>query len=119
VIYADTDFFIALLKPNDWLKKRAEEILNRYRGEITTSITTFIELMLLSRRYNIDPVEATVSVMEICGIEDERLLRAAIYIQRGVSTFDAFHAAFCEGIIISSDGIFDKLGIKRIKLEEQ
>jgi len=25
VIYADTDFFIALLKPSDWLKKSTEK----------------------------------------------------------------------------------------------
>ena len=65
MIYADTDFFLALLKPRDWLKNRAREILEEYRGRITTSEVTFIELMLLAKRYNLDPVRVTASVMAI------------------------------------------------------
>ncbi len=119
MIYADTDFFLALLKPKDWLKDKAKAILNKYKGQITTSEVTFIELMLLAKRYDLDPVKITTSVMAICGIDDERLLKAAIYIRDyGVGVFDAFHAAHCDGTIISSDSVFDKLGIKRIKLED-
>ncbi len=87
-------------------------------SQITTSEVTFIELMLLAKRYNLDPVKITTSVMAICNIDDERLLKAAIYIRDyGVGVFDAFHAAHCSGNIISSDSVFDKSGIKRIKLE--
>ena len=118
MIYADTDFFLALLKPKDWLKDRAKEILEKYKGQITTSEVTFIELMLLAKRYNLDPVKITSSVMAICGIEDEKLLKAAIYIRDyKVGVFDAFHAVHCSGAIISSDSVFDRLGIRRIKLE--
>ncbi len=50
--------------------------------------------------------------MAICGIEDERILKAAIYIRdHGLSVFDAFHAAYCAGKIISSDLVYDKVGI--------
>lgn len=31
--YADTDFFLALLKPTDWLKKNARRILVEEKGE--------------------------------------------------------------------------------------
>ena len=118
MIYADTDFFLALLKPKDWLKGKAKAILDRYEGQITTSGVTFIELMLLAKRYNFDPVKVTRSVMAICNIDDERLLKAAIYIKDyNVKVFDAFHAAHCSGTIISSDSVFDRLGIRRVKLE--
>ncbi len=119
MIYADTDFFLALLKPKDWLKDKAKAILNKYKGQITTSEITFIELMLLAKRYNLDPVKITISVMAICNIDDEKLLKAAIYIRDyNVGVFDAFHAVHCNGTIISSNSVFDKLGIKRIKLEK-
>lgn len=119
MIYADTDFFLALLKPKDWLKERAKKIKEEYEGKITTSVVTFIELMLLCKRYNLDPIRVTADVMAICNLDDERLLKAAIYIKDyGVNVFDAFHAAYCSGTIISSDSVFDKLGIKRIRLEE-
>ena len=118
MIYADTDFFLALLKPKDWLKEGAKKLLEKYKGEITTSVITFVELMLLAKRYELDPIELTSSVMALCNIDDERLLRAAICIkEHNINVFDAFHAAYCGDTIISSDTIFEKLGIKRIRLE--
>jgi hypothetical protein len=50
-IYADIDFFLALLKPSDWLKEKAKNLASEYIGRITTSDTTFIELMLLAKKY--------------------------------------------------------------------
>ena len=118
MVYADTDFFLALMKQTDWLKERAKKILADYSDNIETSIVTFIELMLLSKRFNLDAVKLTSSVMKICKYYDQVPLKAALYIEEGVSVFDAFHAALCEGTIISSDHIFDELGIKRIKIED-
>ncbi|RLI78950.1 pilus assembly protein [Archaeoglobales archaeon] len=119
MIYADTDFFIALLKPKDRLKDKAKRAFERYKGQITTSEVTFIELALLAKRYNLDVVKLITSVMAICGIEEDTYLKAAIYMRDyGVGVFDAFHAAHCGDTIISSDHIFDKIGIKRIRLED-
>lgn len=119
MIYADTDFFLALLKDKDWLKENAKRILERYKGQITTSVVTFIELGLLAKRYDLDVVRIFTSVMAICGIEDERPLKAAIYIRDyGLWVFDAFHAAYCREKIISSDSAYERVGIERIKLEE-
>ncbi|ALV63913.1 hypothetical protein ADU37_CDS22160 [Thermococcus sp. 2319x1] len=119
MIYADTDFFLALLKPNDWLKENAKKILQKYKGKITTSEVTFIELMLLAKRHNLDPIRLASSVMAICNIEDTKYLRAAFYIkEHNVNVFDAFHAANCNGKIISSDSVYDRLGIERINLRE-
>ncbi len=119
MIYADTDFFLALLKPRNWLKEKAKKLLEKYKDQITTSEATFIELMLLAKRYNLNPVKITASVMAICNIKDDTPLKAAIYIRdHNIGVFDAFHAAHCTNTIISSDQVFEKLGIKRIKLEE-
>jgi len=56
---ADADFFLALLKEKDRLKEKALKLLEEYRGDMKTSLTTFIELMLLSKRYGSDPVRVT------------------------------------------------------------
>ncbi|ASJ08658.1 pilus assembly protein [Thermococcus siculi] len=119
MVYADTDFFLALMKPSDWLKGNAEKILGRYKGNITTSETTFLELLIVAKKYGLDPIRVTAAVMAITGIEDEVPLRAAYYMkEHGLNAFDAFHAAKCGGVIISSDRVYEKVGIKRIKLED-
>ena len=118
MIYADTDFFLALMKPNDWLKENAKKILERYEGQITTSETTFLELLIVAKKYNLDPIKLTSAVMALTGIEEDVYLRAAYYMKKhGLNAFDAFHAAKCGGVIISSDKVYEKVGIKRIKLE--
>jgi len=65
LVYADANFFLALLKEKDRLKEKALKLLEEYRGNMKTSLTTFIELMLLSKRYGLDPVRVTLSVMEL------------------------------------------------------
>lgn len=117
-MYADTDFFLALLKGDDWLKKRALAVLELYHDEITTSEVTFIELMLLANKYKLDPVELTSNVMALSHTQDPTYLKAAYFIKKGLNVFDAFHAAHSNASIISSDKIYDRLGFKRIKLEE-
>ncbi len=118
MIYANTDFFLALMKPNDWLKENAKKILERYEGQITTSETTFLELLIVAKKYDLDPVRLTSAVMALTGIEDDVYLRAAYYMkEHGLNAFYAFHAAKCGGVIISSDSVYEKVGIKRIRLE--
>lgn len=117
MVYADTDFFLALMKQTERLKERAKKIRSDYSGDIQTSIVTFIELMLIAKRFNLDAIKLTSSVMKICNYDGQIPLKAALYIEEGISVFDAFHAAHCGGEIISSDHIFDELGIKRIKIE--
>lgn len=123
MLYADTDFFVALLKKSDWLKQRAHRVLAKHRGEIITSATTIIELLLIAKECGLDPERLIVDVSQIANIEDGHigvLLVAANYIkEEGVGVFDALHAAFCgkRRKIISSDRIFDDLGFDRVRLE--
>ncbi len=119
MIYADTDFFLALLKPTDWLKTRAQEIRDQYGAQITTSEVTFIELLLLAKRFGLDPVKITSAAMKIAHLTDSSLLKAALNLEKGGNVFDSFHAAHCDGEIISSDGVYERLfELKRAKLEE-
>jgi len=119
MVYADTDFFLALLKDSDWLKSQAEKILQEYSDNIETSLVTFIELLLLAKKFNLPPIKLVTAVMKIANYDDSVPLLAAKYIDEGVGVFDSFHAAFCKGTIISSDHIFDALEINRIKIEDK
>ncbi|MBI2085431.1 MAG: PIN domain-containing protein [Candidatus Aenigmarchaeota archaeon] len=119
--YADTDFLLALLKPGDWLKEPAEKTLNAYEGTIWTSIITIAEAVMVGRNMGLNAEEMVSKIVEICKLseDDKRMaLQAAVFISRhGLSTFDAFHAAFAANdAIISSDSVFDKIGLKRINL---
>ena len=82
-----------------------------------------IELLLLSAELQIDPKRLLVDafqISELRGGEAKPFLVAAHYIkEKRVNVFDALHAAFCgrEHPIISSDRVFDRMGLERIPLE--
>ncbi len=122
MIYADTDFFAALLKEDDWLKHRAQRLYQRHKGMIWTSPVTLIELLLLADEFKLDPERLLVDALAIAtfhGGDPHVLLLAAHYMKEKKSrVFDSLHAAFCgDDSIISSDKVFDKLGLRRIRLE--
>lgn len=117
----DSDFLLALLKPDDWLKGGAERILRTYKGKLWTSIVTLAEVVMVGRAFGLDSermVSDMLDIVEVSESDKGVALRAAVFISRhGLSTFDAFHAAFAEdGEIISSDGVYDKVGLHRISL---
>ncbi|MBY6294537.1 PIN domain-containing protein [Nanohaloarchaea archaeon H01] len=118
MIYADTDFFTALIKEDDWLKENAQRLM-REEG-VKTSLPTFIELFLISDRFDIDLERAITDIMEISETDfDENLVFQALeYKKKGLNTFDAFQAAKAGNRIISSDKEFDEIDITRIELEE-
>ncbi len=117
--YADTDFFLALLKPTDWLKENARRILEEEKGRIYTSEATYIELMLLAKRYGLDPVRIAIDVMAICNEKNGEYQAAAELISQDVGVFDSFHAVHSNGKIISSDKIYRKLGLEQIDLSDE
>jgi len=55
LIYADTDFFLALMRESDWLNEPAESLLRQYAGRIRISRAVLIEFLLLARREDADP----------------------------------------------------------------
>jgi len=120
--YADTDFFLALIKATDWLKSPAQRLFETYRDKLWTSVVTIIEVLLLAERLQLDPERLVVNVSEIAevrGVERTTLLLAAHFMKEyKLHTFDALHAAFAQGDeILSSDRAFDRVGLKRVPLE--
>ena len=115
--YADTDFFIAIANSDDRLNSWAIKVLEDYEGHIYTSILTLVELALVSVRKGI-PVEGMIasvlSIAELKGASMSIALEAAHLIDHEkMGVFDSFHASLCGGEIISSDHIYEKLGVKR------
>jgi predicted nucleic acid-binding protein len=115
--YANTDFFIAIANSDDRLNSWAIKVLEDYEGRIYTSILTLVELALVSVRKGI-PVEGMIasvlSIAELKGANKSNALAAAHLIDHEkTGVFDSFHASLCGGEIISSDHIYEKLGVKR------
>jgi len=120
MVYADTDFFVALVKDDDWLQENALELYQKYEGDIQTSLPTFIELCFLAQDHEWQ-LEAVISnVLEIAEVdfEEKVVYQALEYIEDGLNVLDAFQAAQASGSILSSDKEFDSISIDRIKLEE-
>ena len=119
--YVDTDFFLALFKEKDWLKPNASLLAKKYQNNLWTSLTTAIELFMLSEEYNLDINRVARDLIQmtiIKGVDAKTVFVATQYIEEGMTVFDAFHAAFCgSDEMISSDKKFDKFGISRIQLE--
>lgn len=116
--YADTDFFIALINPEDRHGKAAKEIYKNYSGNLYTSLATMVELAFVAVKKNLDIEELIGGATDIAtveGVDSSKIMFAAHLIaNEKFGVLDAFHAALCRDEIISSDHIYDKIGIKRI-----
>ncbi len=115
--YADTDFFIAIANSDDKLNSWAIKVLEAYEGRIYTSILTLVELALVSVRKGI-PVKgmfaSVLSIAELKGANKSNVLAAAHLIDHEkTGVFDSFHASLCGDEIITSDHIYEKIGVKR------
>jgi|APHM01.1.fsa_nt_gi hypothetical protein len=119
MVYADTDFFVALIKEDDWLQGNALELYEEHGGSIRTSLPTFIELCFLAQDYDWELEKVVTNILEIAEIDfDEKVVHQALeYLEQGLNVLDAFQLAKSNGEIISSDKQFDETGVNRIKLE--
>jgi len=119
MVYADTDFFVALVKDDDWLQENAVKILEENEGEIETSLPTFIELCFLAEDYDWDLERAVTNILQIAEVDFQEnvVYQALEYIDQGLNVLDAFQLAKSKGSIISSDKEFDKIDVERIYLE--
>lgn len=118
-MYADVDFWVALLKDDDWLAERAEQYLETHDGDLEVSLVTFVELFLIEERYGFDREQATLAIFELAEttVDTDIVFQASKYIDDGLNTFDAFHAALAGDAILSSDQAFDDIAIGRVALE--
>lgn len=119
-MYADVDFWIALLKDDDWLAERARRRLDEFSGELEVSLATFIELFLIEERFGFDREQAILAILELADadVNEDLLFQASEYVDDGLHTFDAFHAALAGDAILSSDKAFEDIPIERVRLEE-
>ena len=118
-MYADTDFWLALLKEDDWLAEQAEARLEEHRDELEVSLATFIELFLIEDRFAFDRETATLAILELAetDVDPDIVFQASAYIDDGLNTFDAFHAALASDAIVSSDQAFETIELERVPLE--
>jgi len=120
MIYADVDFFVALAKDDDWLGQRAADVLAEHAGAIVTSRAALLELLVISHRFEFDRLEALAHALEIASIPEDAdvLFQAADYMDaHRLTAFDAYHAAYADDGIISSDTVYESVGLDRIPLE--
>ncbi len=128
--YADSDFFLALLKESDWLKDKAVKIYEKNKGDLYISPFTIIELMIVCTREEIPLKETLQQISRIAGttfIKWNMYFRACDYIEQGATIFDSLLMAFSkeseiefskESEIISSDKVYEKFGFKVIDLKK-
>ena len=120
--YADTDFFLALMKESDWLKEKAKKIYEKNIGNIWVTPFTIVEVMIICKRENIPIKETLVQISRIAkldGIAWEVFFNVCDYVEEGATIFDSLLMSFCgENIIISSDRIYEKFGFKVINLRK-
>ncbi|MDI6707502.1 MAG: type II toxin-antitoxin system VapC family toxin [Candidatus Thermoplasmatota archaeon] len=123
-MYADTDFFIALLSKKDRLRKSAETIYSKHKDELWTSTLTLRELMILAYRESKDPIRIIERAAELVEIRDPAIgiegHLGACYLMRkyNMTPSDALHAIYCgSDMIVSSNKIYDLVGLKRLALD--
>ncbi|PSP99137.1 PIN domain nuclease [Halobacteriales archaeon QS_4_70_19] len=120
-MYVETDFLLALAKPDDWLGDRAEAALDEH--DVHTSVVAYTEFFLIADEYDLDRRRAVSNLLDLVPVRPEphgeAVLRAAKYQQEELTPFDSVHAALAEpeGQILGSDGAYDDLGLERIPLE--
>ncbi|ELZ90468.1 PIN domain-containing protein [Haloferax sulfurifontis] len=128
-MYVETDFLIALVKNEDWLRESALEALEE-RDDIHTSILAYAEVLVLfydreQSEYDVDAPRAIANLLELVPItpkehEDAVLAAAAFLGEYHLTPFDALHAgviATSDEEVLSSEQDYDTVGLDRIPLE--
>ncbi|MBI5176938.1 type II toxin-antitoxin system VapC family toxin [Candidatus Micrarchaeota archaeon] len=125
-IYLDADFFLAILKPSDWLKKSAISYWrdNAGKHEFSTSSLTLMEIWFYLNRAGLNgEVPAALGDVILMGVQvlpvssDDLLGAARKFQDTRLTPMDALHAhmALRFDAIVSTDSAFDSVkGLKRI-----
>ena len=120
--YVETDFLLALAKDTDWLKGRAEEKLQEH--DVVASTYSYLEILIIRERHEFDYIKLFSNMLDVVPVENEEerqiVLKAVNYFDKGMTAFDAFHAAIAETRghpILSSDKAYEDIGPKRLPLE--
>lgn len=121
--FADTDFFLALMKDSDWLKEKAKKIYEQNKNNLFVTPFTIAEVMIICKRESIPLKDTLIQISRIAKLESaswEDFFKACDYIEQGATIFDSLLMAFCtkENEIISSDNIYEKFGFNVIDLKK-
>ncbi len=107
---------------SDWLEGRAEDTLDE--RDLVTSTYSYLELLLVRERHEFEHVRLVSNTLEVVPVEtdEERqiVLKAANYLEDGLTAFDAFHAATAETRghpILSSDTAYEDIDPDRLPPE--
>jgi len=121
--FADTDFFLALMKDSDWLKDKAIKIYEENKDNIWITPTTVVEIMIICKRENIPLKETLIQISRISKLiltPWNYYIKAGNYIEEGATIFDALLISFVEdNLIISSDNVYEKFGFEVIDLKKK
>ncbi|QKY20498.1 PIN domain-containing protein [Halolamina sp. CBA1230] len=120
--YVETDFLLALAKDSDWLKDRAENLLEEH--DVVTSSYAYLEVLLIRERHEFDYITLFSNMLDIVPVETEEekqiVLKAVNYFEEGMTAFDSFHAATAETRghpILGSDNAYEDVDAERLPLE--
>lgn len=119
-MYVDLDFILALIKGEDWLKEKAEDIYKEHKENLWTSDFTLLELMLVAYREKKNIIKTLTNaeaLIEVKGEPDD-ILAAANYVEsENMTPFDALHLVKSrDEVIVSSDDSYDDF-FDRIELD--
>ncbi|GAJ00212.1 unnamed protein product [marine sediment metagenome] len=95
--YADSDFFLALIKESDWLKDNVKKIYEKNKGLIWITPFTVAEMMIVCKREGIPIREVLIQMSRIAkldGISWEVFFKACDYIEKGTTIFDSLLMSF-------------------------
>lgn len=105
--YVETDFILALIKDDDWLRHPAETLYQEHGDELWTDRDTLIELMMVAYRedWNVERVVAdSNALLEVRGDTDTVLAAASHVQEHDFTPFDALHLVNSKACpIVSSD----------------
>ena len=121
--YVEIDFLLALAKDSDWLKDRAENLLEEH--DVVTSSYAYLEVLLIRERHEFDYIKLFSNMLDIVPVETEEekqiVLKAVNYFEEGMTAFDSFHAATAETRghpILGSDNAYEDDDAERLPLEQ-
>ena len=121
--YADTDFFLALIKDDDWLAPQAKKLYHKLSGTIFVTPFTVVELIIVCYRERLPVQSVLVQVSRIALLDDMQwdiFFDAAKRIEQGATPFDALLMAWVgTQSIISSDAVHKKFSLKTHTLRPQ
>ncbi|PIN89036.1 pilus assembly protein [Candidatus Pacearchaeota archaeon CG10_big_fil_rev_8_21_14_0_10_34_76] len=121
--YADTDFFLALMKDSDWLKDKAKKIYGENKENIFVSPFTIVEIMIVCKREDVPVKETLIQISRIAKLDTltwDIFYKSCDFMEKGATIFDSLLMAFCseDDQIISSDKIYEKFGFDVIDLKK-